>query len=73
MLGFLFSRFYLFAIAELDKYTIQRTGMPAVSLVLEQLAIQLTDTDVGVAAVIVPDPPKFFLSVCLRMPAMGTM
>ena len=63
VLGFLLGRLHLLAIAEPDKYTVQRARVSAISLFLSQLAVQLTDTNVGVAPVIVLDP--FQLLLCM--------
>lgn len=67
MLGFLLGRFYLLAVAEPDKLTIQRAWVPAVRLLSAQFAVQLADADIGVAAMIVSDPSQFLLRVGIGM------
>ena len=73
MLRFLLSRFYLFAITEPDKHTVQRAWVSAVGLLLTEFAIQLTNTDVRVTAVVIPDPGQFFLCMGVGMLAVRLM
>ena len=73
MLGFFLGRFYLLAVAEPDKHTIQRARVPAVCLLLTQFAIQLANADIGVTAMIVSDPSQFLLRVGLGVRTVRTM
>ena len=63
MLWFLLGGFYFLAIPRPDKHTIQWPRGSAISLFLTQLAIQLTNTNVGITAMVVPYPAQFFLCV----------
>ena len=73
MLGFLLGGFHLLAVSEPDKHTIQWPRVSAISLFLTQLAIQLTNTNVGITAMVVPYPAQFFLCVGVGMLAVGTV
>ena len=56
MLGFLLGGLHLLAVSKAYEHTVQRAGMSAISLLLSQFTIQLTDADVRVATMVVPDP-----------------
>ena len=73
MLGFLFGGLYLLAISQPDKYTIQRSGMSAIRLLLPQFAIQLANAYVGVAAMIVSYPAQLLIGVSFGVPAMRSV
>ena len=47
--------------------------MSAVSLLLPQLTVQLTDTNVGVTPMVVPDPSQLFFGMCVGVLTVGPM
>lgn len=65
VLRFLLGRLYPLAITEPDEHTVLRAWMSAVSLLLTQLAVQLTNADVGVATMVVPDSVQFLLCMSI--------
>ena len=62
-----------FPVAEPDEHAIQRPWVSVVGFLLAELTEQFADTDVGIAAVVVPYPAQFLLCVCVGMLAVGTV
>ena len=67
MPGLLLCGLDLPAIPQTYEDSVQRARMSAVCLSLPKLPVQLTDTDVRIAPVVVPDPCQLFLCVRVGM------
>ena len=73
MLGFLLGGFRFLAVSEPDKYTIQLPRVSAVGFLLTKLAVQFANANIGITAMVVPDPGQFFLCMRVWMLAVGPM
>jgi len=64
---------HFFTVAQTHKNTVQGARTSGVALIFPELAVKLTDGDIGIAAVIVLYPFQFLSSMGVRMRGNRTM